>query len=181
VYTVRLDSLYAESGWNFTNYINIPLRNVIKAELLSCAFYGNAVSIGSTAVYVHIDELVSKFMDRGNLAYTLRVGGKISTEGPGPASTISNTNKLSAALVCIPICDGLPDQQTVFTSGNYFPVEVSFIEPIRQIEKLTVSLYTADGSQPENLSVTPTFITMRFTCSKPNRCVYPDRGGVPLL
>ena len=180
VYTVRVDSVYSESNTSFVSYLNIPLRNVIKVELLSCSFHGNATSIPTSAMYVHVEELTSKFLDRGNLNYESQVAGKISTEGPGPYSTISNTNMLATSLVCIPLSDGIPDHRTIFTSGNYFPVEVVYVDPIRQIEKLTVNLYAATGGQPV-IVLGPTLLTFKFTCSKPNRCLYPDRGGVPLL
>jgi hypothetical protein len=180
VYTIRVDSVYAASNTSFVSYLNIPLRNVIKAELLSCSFHGNAASIPTSAMYVHVEELVSKFLDRGNLNYNSRVAGKISTEGIAPYLPISNTNMLATSLVCIPLTDGVPNHQTIFTSASYFPVEVVYIDPIRQIEKLTINLYASSGGQP-TFNMGPTFLTFRFTCSKPNRCLYPDRGGVPLL
>ena len=180
VYTVRVDSVYASSNTSFVSYINIPLRNVVKAELLSCSFHGNAQSIPTSAMYVHIEELTSKFLDRGNLSYDSRVAGKISTEGVAPYLEISNTNMLASSIVCIPLSDGIPDHRTIFTVGNYFPVEVTYIEPIRQIEKLTINLYASSGGQP-TIDLGPTLLNLRFTCSKPNKCLYPDRAGVPLL
>ena len=171
VYTVRVDSVYAASNTSFVSYLNIPIRNVIKVELLSCSFHGNATSIPTSAMYVHVEELTSKFLDRGNLSYGSQVAGKISTEGTAPYLAISNTNMLATSLVCIPLSDGIPDHRTIFTSGNYFPVDVVYIDPIRQIEKLTVNLYASSGGQP-TIDLGPTFLTLRFTCAKPNVCQY---------
>jgi hypothetical protein len=171
VYTVRVDSVYSASNTSFVSYLNIPIRNVIKVELLSCSFHGNATSIPTSAMYVHVAELTSKFLDRGNLSYDSQVAGQISTEGTAPYLAISNTNMLATSLVCIPLSDGIPDHRTIFTSGNYFPVEVVYIDPIRQIEKLTVNLYASSGGQPI-IEQGPTFLTFRFTCSKPNVCQY---------
>lgn len=171
VYTVRVDSVYAASNTSFVSYLNIPIRNVIKVELLSCSFHGNATSIPTSAMYVHVAELTSKFLDRGNLSYDSQVAGQISTEGTAPYLAISNTNMLATSLVCIPLSDGIPDHRTIFTTGNYFPVEVVYIDPIRQIEKLTVNLYASSGGQPD-IQLGPTFLTFRFTCSKPNVCQY---------
>jgi hypothetical protein len=122
-------------------------------------------------MYVHVEELTSKFLDRGNLSYNSRVAGKISTEGTAPYLEISNTNMLATSLVCIPLADGIPDHRTIFTSGNYFPVEVVYVDPIRQIEKLTVNLYASSGGQPV-IDLGPTFLNFKFTCSKPNVCQY---------
>jgi hypothetical protein len=172
VYTVRVDSVYSTSNVSFVGYINIPLRNVVKAELLSCSLHGNATSpVTTNAYYVHIEELTSKFNDRTNLAYDSRVSGQISTEGTAPTAQVSNAQQLATSLVCIPVSDGAPDHRTAFTVGNYFPVETSFIEPIRQIEKLTVNIFSASGAQPD-ITGGPTFLTLRFTCSKPNVCQY---------
>lgn len=171
VYTVRVDSVYAASNTSFIGYLNIPLRNVIKAELLMASIHGNAASIPTSMLYVHVDELVSKFTDRTNLQYEIRVAGQQSTEGTAPSSTISNVNYLATAFVGIPLIDGAPDHRTIFTINGYFPTEIQYIEPIRQIEKLTVNIFASSGGQP-TITDGPTFLTFRFTCSKPNVCRY---------
>lgn len=171
VYTVRVDSVYASSNVSFVGYINIPLRNVTKVELLSVSLHANATTpVNTNAFYVHIEELVSKFNDRATPSYNSRVAGKISTEGQASAQ-VANAHQLASSLVCIPITDGTPEHRTTFTCGNYFPVETSFIEPIRQIEKLTVNIFGAGGGQTDTTGG-PTFLTLRFTCSKPNVCHY---------
>lgn len=171
VYTVRVDSVYAASNTSFIGYLNIPLRNVIKAELLMASIHGNAATVSTSMLYVHVEELTSKFTDRTNLQYELRVSGQTSTEGTAPSSTISNVNYLASSFVGIPITNGLNDYRTIFTIGNYFPTEIQYIEPIRQIEKLTVNIFTSSGDQP-TITDGPTFLTFRFTCSKPNVCRY---------
>jgi hypothetical protein len=171
VYTVRVDSVYAASNTSFVGYLNIPLRNVIKAELLMASIHGNASSIPTSMLYVHVEELTSKFTDRTNLQYELRVSGQQSTEGTAPSSTISNVNYLASSFVGIPVIDGNPDHRTIFTVNGYFPTEVQYIEPIRQIEKLTVNIFASSGGQP-TITDGPTFLTFRFTCSKPNVCRY---------
>ncbi len=171
VYTVRVDSIHADSNVSFVGYINIPLRNVTKVELLSFSLHANATSpVTTNAYYVHIEELVSKFNDRTNPSFNSRVAGKISTEGQA-SGVVSNTQQLTTSLVCIPVTDGVPEHRTTFTVGNYFPVETSFIEPIRQIEKLTVNIFGAGGGQTDTTGG-PTFLTLRFTCFKPNMCHY---------
>jgi hypothetical protein len=67
VYNVRVDSVGAASNMSFVGYLNIPLKNVIKAELLSVGFHANASSPTTTyAYYVHIEELKSKFITHLN-------------------------------------------------------------------------------------------------------------------
>ena len=173
VYTVRVDSVYATSNTSFVGYINIPLRNVVKAELLCASLHANAAAPSTTSMYyVHVEELKSKFLDRAELKYNVSVSGQTGNVGSSTA-TLSNVSFLASSLVGIPVSGGVPDTRTIFTSGNYFPVEVTYIEPIRKIERLTVNIFSAAGAQP-TITDGPTFLTFRFTCAKPNTCLYPN-------
>lgn len=173
VYTVRVDSVYATSNVSFVGYLNIPLRNVVKAELLCASMHANANSPSTTnAYYVHVDELKSKFLDRTDLKYNVSVSGQTGNVGSS-TSTVSNVGYLSQSLVCIPVSDGTPDHRTIFTSGNYFPVEITYLEPIRKLDKLTVTIFNAAGGQPAIVGG-PTLLTFRFTCAKNNPCLYPN-------
>lgn len=181
VYTIRIDSVGASSNVSFVGYMNIPLRNVIKAELLSASIFANAsVVAGTSAFYLHIEELKSKFNDKTYLQYSSQVSGIYSNVGQTPSLTVSNVGQLNSSLVCIPIEDNTTgSRRTIFTVSSFFPVEVPYIEPIRQIPYFTVNIYTTTGAQVNVLG--PTYLTLRITCSKPNRCLYPDRRGEPLL
>jgi len=177
VYTIRVDSIGASSNASFIGYMNIPLRNVIKAELLSASFHANATTpVTSSGYYININELTSKFNDKTYLQYSIN-GSK---EGANPSITTSNVGQLASSLVFIPLEDNATStHRTIFTTNSYFTVEVPYIEPIRQIQQFTVNIYTAGGGQ--NDFIGPTYLTFRITCSKPNVCLYPDRAGVPLM
>jgi hypothetical protein len=176
VYTIRVDTINTDvSNVNFTSYINIPLRNVIKAELLSASINANVAD--SPQLYIYVPELVSKFNDRADLQYTLGASGSISTQG-SLTTSISNVQCLKTALVAIPTDQVNP--RTIYTASSGFPTDVVFIEPIRQLKTLTVTIYKSNGEQLAD-PTGHTFLTFRFTCSKPNACLYADRGGVPLL
>lgn len=171
VYTVRIDSYGAASNSGFIGFLNIPLRNVVKAELLSASFGANT-TILSNCVYLHIDELVSKFNTRTELAYQMRASNVVSTEGVASTFTISNVAQLATALLAFPVSTtSIADQRTIFTSAGNYPVEVAFIEPIRQIEKFTVKVLREDGGQPA-ITTGATYLTLKFTCARPNVCLY---------
>ena len=180
VYTIRIDSVGASSNVSFVGYMNIPLRNVIKAELLSASLCANAATgTATSAFYIHIEELKSKFNDKTYLQYSSQVSNVITNQGQTPSITVSNVGQLNTSMVCIPIQNAGADQRTIFTASSYFPVEVPFIEPIRQIPYFTVNIYTSTGAQPNVLG--PTYMTLRITCSKPNVCMYPGRDGIPIM
>lgn len=176
VYTIRVDSVYGSSNSSFVGYMNIPLRNVIKAELLSASFHANANAPTTTsAFYLNIEELKTKFSDKTNIQYSLQVAGTNSYEGQIPTGTVSNVGQLASSMVCIPVDTTSASHRTIFTTSSFFPVELTYMEPIRQIEKFTVNLYLASGAQPV-ITGGHTFLTLRITCAKPNVCLYQPSG-----
>jgi len=169
VYTLRVDSVFAPSNNTFVGFINIPLKNVIKAELLSASIYANSAT--TSYMYVYVDELVSKFNDRTNLLYYLQGAGTQTTEGTAQTGgAVSNVNQIATSIVAIPAEAINP--RTLFSVANNYPAEVNFIEPIRTLEKLSIQILTAAGLPVATPNQQPTFLVFRFTCSKPNICQY---------
>lgn len=168
VYTVRVDTVNTTvSNVDFVSYINIPLRNVVKAELLTASILANASD--THAICIYVDELVSKFNDRATLQYTLGASGTISTQGSLTAP-VSNIQYLKSSLAVIPTEQTLT--RTIYTSsGSGFPTDVQFVEPIRQLKTLTVKLFRSNGDLIAD-PAGPSFLTFRFTCAKPNMCQY---------
>jgi hypothetical protein len=165
-YTIKVDSRGAPSSNSFVGYIDIPLRNVVKVELLSANIDSNLAT--TPCLYVYVDELVSKFNDKASIQTSIRVAGATSNIGPNPSGSTSNISQLRTSLACIPTEQ--VNQRTVFTVGAYWNTEVEFIEPIRQIQYLTVSIYGSTGDLAEVGGVT--YLTLRFTCAKRNTCLY---------
>jgi hypothetical protein len=165
-YTVKVDSRGAPANNSFVGYIDIPLRNVVKVELLSANIDSNLAS--TPCLYVYIDELVSKFNDKASIQTSIRVAGATSNIGPNPSGSTSNISQLRTSLVCIPTEQ--VNTRTVFTVGAYWNTEVEFIEPIRQIQYLTVSIFSSSGNLADVAGTT--YLTLRFTCAKRNTCLY---------
>lgn len=174
-YTLKVDSVFAPANNSFIGYLNIPLRNVVKAEVLSAIISANTTSASSNVAYLYAMELDSKFNDRMDVQTTITsfnsntmAKPQTSNIGPNISGTFSNLNQMRTSLVCIPL-DQDP-KRTIFTLNGYFPTDIEYIEPIRQIQQLTISLYGETGNI---LTVGgPTFLVLRLTCSKPNRCLY---------
>lgn len=187
VYTLKIDSKFAPANNSFIGYINTPLRNVVKAELLSASISANVTS--SNVIYVYAMELDSKFNDRMDVqtamtsfqsaTFTSNVASPASNVnyvppvvssniGPNLSGTFSNVNQMRTSLACIPTDQTL--LRTIFTINGYWDAATEYIEPVRQIQQLTISLYNESGGL---LTVGgPTFLTLRLTCAKPNRCLY---------
>jgi hypothetical protein len=58
----------------------------------------------------------------------------------------------------------------VYRTNSDFPVVAEYIDPIRRLDKLTVSMYTDTGASFSTTA--PTFLTFRFECAKDNVCLY---------
>lgn len=168
-YTLKIDTKFGFSNTSFISYLNTPLRNVVKVEVLSVSIASNATT--TPVIYMYIMELDSKFNDRPQLQTAVTSyssTGGTSNIGPNLTGTFSNVNQLQTALVCIPTEQVSP--RTIFTSANFFDASTNFIEPVRQIQQLSVSFFKDDGALLT--TAFPTFMTLRFTCSKQNRCLY---------
>jgi hypothetical protein len=174
VYTIKVDSSNVSTlnsnAASFVAYLPVPLTNVVKMEVLSACI--TPTTNVSPIVYFHIEELNSKFVDRAQVTYTLSSAGATSTVG-STSVTISNQNKLAEALVAVPVdTTRLANSPVIYTSGGYFPTEVNYIEPIRRLDRVTVNVYTSTGAYVTTTANVPTFLTLRFECSKDNKCLY---------
>lgn len=169
VYYVKGDSVFAPSNNTFTVYFNTVMRNVIKAEVMSVSAHSNVISSGNqNYMYVYVNELSSKFNDRANGQIAIQVSGNTSNIGPNQSANIANLSKLAGSIVAVPLEEN--QQRTNFTFNQNYPAQAYFIEPIRQVDKLTIELL--DGSGTSLLNVGPTFVVFRITCAKGNRCLY---------
>lgn len=169
VYYIKADSLFAPANNTFTVYLNTSLRNVVKAEVMSVSAHSNVTSSGnSNYMYMYVNELSTKFNDRANGQIAIQVSGQTSNIGPNQSGTIANLSKLAASIVAVPLEE--IQQRTHFTWNQNYPAQAVFIEPIRQINQLTIELLNDSGTSLINVG--PTFLVFRFTCAKGNRCLY---------
>ena len=165
VYTISVDSVYASApntDASFVAYLNTPLRNVVKAELL-----GASVASSSNVLYVHVSELVTKFNDHAPLRYTLSSAGASSNTG-AVTQLQSNLSYISEAFAVIhePATGG----RQYFHKQADYEASAIYRDPIRTLDKLTVKLYNGVGEVPATDS--PTYLLFRFECSKNNKCLY---------
>lgn len=174
VHTVSVNTRYVvspASNNSFVAYMNIPLRNVVRAELLSASIYPAANT--SAAVYVHVGELVDKFHDRATLSYQMTGSGLLSNIG-AVSQVSSNANYLAESLLIYPVNGADLNAGTIprvlYRSLADFPVVADFIEPIRRLDRLTINMFADTGAA--YLTSGPTFLTFRFECAKDNVCLY---------
>jgi hypothetical protein len=172
VYMIKADSVFAPTNNNFVAYFGVPLRNVVKVELLAASIHSNVASSGgSNYVYVYVDELASKFNDRCNGQLVVQVSGSTSNIGPNQSGVIANVSKLAKSIVGIVLEEAVTGKhRTNFSAGNDYTAPALFIEPIRRLDRLSIELLNASGSSLLNAG--NTFLTFKFTCAKQNTCQY---------
>lgn len=170
VYTVRVDSVGVTGNYStFTTYLPVPLRNVVKAELLMVSIH---TLVPKKIVHVYVEELVSNFITRAGPAYLTGVGSTTSNVGAG--TQILNKGLIERAFVTIPtsnVAAGVTDNRVVWTSGNDFPTDVEYINPIRQLKTLTITFFDGETGNQQNMDEN-SFLVFRFECAKDNVCLY---------
>jgi hypothetical protein len=144
-HTITIDTIGQDSANTFTCYLSQPVKNVVQARLL-------AARINTTAdtehCYVSIEQLDSIFTDRASNVY----------EGQAPLSVLRNS---FASLV--------KDESTTVTFKDNYPVVTQYIDPIRRVDRLSVTIRNEDGLTIERASASDkNFLVIRFVCRKPN-------------
>jgi len=144
-HTVTIDSIGQDSANTFTCFLSQPLKNVVQARLI-------AARINTTAntehCYVSIEQLDSIFTDRASNVY----------DGQASMSLLRGS---FASLV--------KDEATTVTFKDDYPVVTQYIDPIRRVDRLNVTIRDQDGETIERAGAgDKNFLVLRFVCRKPN-------------
>ena len=170
VYTVRVDSFGVSENYStFQAFLDVPLRNVVKAELLMASIHQQ---FSNAICHVYVEELTSKFISRAGPAYTVGLGG--TTSNVGVATQIANRGLVDRAFVSIPtsnVTSAGSDYRVVWTALNDFPTDIEYINPIRQIKTLTFTFLDGATGLPQTMDQMVYFV-FRFECAKDNVCLY---------
>jgi hypothetical protein len=146
-HTITVDTIGQESANTFTCFLSQPLKNIVQARLL-------ATRINTTAntehCYISVKELDSIFSDRTSNVY----------EGQSSLSMIRG----SFGSV---VTTGTPG--TVINFKDEYTIATQYIDPIRRIDRLTVTIRNQDGEPIERAGAgDKNFLVIRFVCRKPN-------------
>lgn len=170
VYTVRVDSFGVSPNYStFQAFLDVPLRNVVKAELLMASIHQQ---FSNAICHVYVEELTSKFITRAGPNYTSATSNVMTTVGV--ATQIVNKGLIDRAFVSIPtsnVTSAGSDYRVVWTSGNDFPTDIEYINPIRQLKTLTFTFLDGTTGVPQTMDQMVYFI-FRFECAKDNVCLY---------
>jgi len=145
-HTITVDTLGQDSANTFTCFLNQPVKNIVQARLVAARIN---TTTATEHCYISIDELNSTFNDRASNIY----------DAQAPLSVLRNS---FASLVTT-------DDTGIISFRDNYPIAVQYINPIRQIDRLTINIRNEDA-----VLITPpnpaenNFLVLRFVCRKPN-------------
>jgi len=144
-HTITIDSIGQSSANTFTCHLQQPLKNVVQARLLGAHIRSN---VSTEHCYVSIKELDSIFSDRASNVLT-------------DQASMSILRGSFASLVT-------DDTELISFKDNY-PIMTQYIDPIRRLDRFTVSIRDQDGNTIKNPDTAGNnFLVLRFVCRKPN-------------
>lgn len=144
-HTITIDSIGQSSANTFTCYLQQPLKNVVQAKLLGARI---RTTTATEHCYVSIDELDSIFSDRASNVLT------------GQAS-MSVLRGSFASIVS--------DSSSVVKFKDEYPIFTQYIDPIRRLDRFTVTIRNQDGNTiTRSTASDKNILVLRFMCRKSN-------------
>ena len=150
-HTITIDSVGQESANTFTCHLQQPLKNVVQARLLAAHIHSNVVT---EHCYVSVEELDTIFNDRASNVLTGQ--GHLSMLRSSFASLITENDTHAAG-------------NSLITFKDDYPIVSQYIDPIRRIDRLSVTIRDQNGNTIKNSTENgANFLVLRFVCRKPN-------------
>jgi hypothetical protein len=127
-------------------------------------------------MHVYVNELVNKFITTAGVATTIGVSNTRTTIGSSNG-TSSNVGFLKNSFAVLPMDPASVRAATggrvVYTKLGSFSTDITYISPIRQLTRLTISVWNPDGTVPVTTTTGgESYFTFRFECAKDNICLY---------
>jgi hypothetical protein len=150
-HTITIDSVGQESANTFTCHLQQPLKNVVQARLLAAHIHSNVVT---EHCYISVEELDTIFNDRASNVLTGQ--GHLSMLRSSFASLITESATHATG-------------NSLITFKDDYPIVSQYIDPIRRIDRLSVTIRDQNGNTIKNSTENgANFLVLRFVCRKPN-------------
>jgi len=148
-HTVIVDSFDGTATNNnaFSVYLQTPLKNIVQAQLLTANI---RVASAERVCHISIDEL--------DTIFTQRTSNVVDGQ--------SNFSMLNKNFGTIVKTGDYNSTHLVFK--NEYPVMQQYINPIRKLDRLTITLRSGDASSSVIDSSADSIFVFRFVCKKRN-------------
>ena len=144
-HTVIVDSYNQDSDSVFTVFLPNPLENIVQAQLLTANL---RVGSGTRIVHLSINELNTNFSQRATKEVNGQASQQVLNRNFGSIINSSGTTGLNLYF------------------KNEYPVMQQYINPIRKLDRLTITL--RDGDATGFATGADSFFVFRFVCKKRN-------------
>jgi hypothetical protein len=150
-HTITVDSIGQDSANTFTSHLQQPLKNVVQARLLAAHIHSNVVT---EHCYVSVSELDTIFNDRASNVLTGQSHMSMIRGSFASLITENTTHEAGNSLI---------------TFKDNYPIVAQYIDPIKRIDRLSVTIRDQNGNTIKNSTDTGSnFLVFRFVCRKPN-------------
>jgi hypothetical protein len=150
-HTITVDSIGQDSANTFTCHLQQPLKNVVQARLLAAHIH---TTDEIEHCYVSVEELDTIFNDRASNVLTGQ----------------SHMSMLRGSFASL-VTDGTTHSgsNSLITFKDNYPVVSQYVNPIRRVDRLSVTIRDQSGSTIKNSTDDgDNFLVFRFVCRKPN-------------
>ncbi|AFC34979.1 hypothetical protein OtV6_071 [Ostreococcus tauri virus RT-2011] len=150
-HTITVDSIGQDSANTFTCHLQQPLKNVVQARLLAAHIHSTDET---EHCYVSVEELDTIFNDRASNVLTGQ----------------SHMSMLRGSFASL-VTDGTTHSgsNSLITFKDNYPIVSQYINPIRRVDRLNVTIRDQSGSTIKNSTDDgDNFLVFRFVCRKPN-------------
>jgi hypothetical protein len=150
-HVITVDSIGQDSANTFTCHLQQPLKNVVQARLLATHIHSNVVT---EHCYISIEELDTIFNDRASNVLTGQ----------------SHMSMIRGSFASIVTDDTTHEEgNSLISFKDNYPIVSQYVNPIRRIDRLSVTIRDQTGATIKNSSATGSnFLVFRFVCRKPN-------------
>ncbi len=150
-HTITVDTIGQDSANTFTCHLQQPLKNVVQARLLRLTFIQ---PLRPNIAMSQLKNWIPYFNDRASNVLTGQ--GHLSMLRSSFASLISESTTHGGS-------------NSLITFKDNYPIATQYINPIRRIDRLAVTIRDQDGNTIKNSTdAGENFLVFRFVCRKPN-------------
>lgn len=151
-HTITIDSVGQASTNTFTSYLSQPIKNVVQARLLAAHIHS---TVETEHCYISIEELDTIFNDRASNVLTIEQAHISRVRGSFGSIITDNATHVSG--------------NSLITFKDNYPIVTQYIDPIRRIDRLTVTIRDQNGNTiRKSTDAGATYLVLRFVCRKPN-------------
>ena len=140
-HTIVVDTVDQLSKNTFSVYLQQPMENIVQVRLTAAQIH----STNSNVCHISIQELDTNFSQR-------------ATSDLQGQSSLTALNRSFGTLIC--------DGSGKFNFSDNYPVVQQYINPIRKLGRLTVTLRNQDGNTIAGSE--DNYFILRFVCRNPN-------------